>query len=207
MQFHDFLNKILGDSAKIKAIKLLIKQPEGISGRELGRLIGVSHFKSHAVLTELAKQGILTVRKAGKANIYQLNRRHLIIEKLRPIFRLEEDFFTVVGDYLFSKLKPNPLSIILYGSIARNEERPDSDIDILVIYKDGVFRPDFTDKILEKGADMPLKFGNRLSVIAVQLSKFQSGVKSKDPLFYRIFKEGRVIAGLSINEVLGYDRT
>lgn len=207
MQFHDFISKIIGDSAKIKAIKLLMKQPDGISGRELGRLIGVSHFKSHAVLTELAQQGILTVRKAGKANIYQLNKRHLLIEKLRPIFRLEENIFTLIGDFLLSNLKPKPLSIILYGSVARNEERPDSDIDILVIYDDGVFHAGLSDEILEKGSDMPLRFGNCLSAIVVPLSKFQKGVKLKEPLFYRVFKEGRAIAGLSVNEVLGYGRT
>lgn len=207
MQFHDFINKMVGDPAKIKTVKLLMKQPEGVSGRELGRLIGVSHFKSHSVLTELAKQGMLIVRKAGKANIYKLNKQHLMIEKLRPLFQMEENIFTIVGDLLFSKLKPKPLSIILYGSIARNEERPDSDIDILVIYDDDVFDPKLTDEILEEGSDMPAKFGNRLSAIAVQLSKFQGGVKSKDPLFYRIFREGRVIAGLSINEVQGYGRT
>lgn len=207
MQFADFTAIILGDSSKIRAVKHLLKQPDGLNGRELGRLIGVSHSKAHSLLRELSAQGIVRLRRIGGINIYTLNSEHFIVELLKPFFEAEREIFRMIGKDLFSKLDPKPLALILHGSMVRGEERPTSDIDILAVYDDADFRDDLTDQILDKSIDTTTRFGNTSSAIAVSLSRFREGIRTKGSLFYNVFKEGKSIAGLTMLDLIGYGRS
>lgn len=204
---HHFLNKILGDSTKIDIIRLLLKQSDGLSGREMARMTGVSHFKTRIVAEELRRHGLFTLKRVGQANIYKLYESHFLFERLKSLFQMEEDTLDIIGEKLYKRLKAKPLSIILHGSMARKEERPDSDIDLLIVYDDSVFRDELTDEIIEKGIDLVSKFGNMLSPLAVSFTRFKEGVKEKGSLFREILKSGRVIAGLTMSEVLDYGRT
>lgn len=206
MIFHNFLSIILGDSARLKALKVLLKQPLGVTGRALGKLIGVSHSKVNIILRELVAQGVVKMHVQGKAHVYQINNEHFLIENIRPILELESNIFTILGQRIFSLLDQKPLSIILHGSIARGDERPDSDIDTLFIFDDDIFKEGLADDILERCSGITTEFGNFFSVIAVPLSKFVSGVKEKDPFFRNVVKEGKTIAGLTINEVMDHGR-
>lgn len=204
MIFHNIIEVILGDKIKIRALKTLRKFPDGVSGRELGRIIKTSHFKANSILQDLVSQHVIIAKKVGTAIIYKLNEEHFFVNLIESLFNNAENIFDIIGEKLFFKLEPRPLSIILHGSVVRGEERPTSDIDVLVIYDDAVFEEKLIDSMLLAGSEFPSEFGNTLSAIAVPLSRFKSGVKEKGSLFYNVFKEGRVIAGLSISEVLSY---
>ena len=50
----------------------------------------------------------------------------------------------------------DPLQIILFGSQARGDARPDSDVDLLIVMPDGADRRAVTVAVLACVADMPL---------------------------------------------------
>jgi predicted nucleotidyltransferase len=49
----------------------------------------------------------------------------------------------------------HPLQVILFGSHARGQGRPDSDIDLLVVLPDGVDNREATVEIMQALADLP----------------------------------------------------
>ena len=83
-------------------------------------------------LIRLAEQGIVEHRRAGNAVLYQLNRAHLaapavitlasLRDELVSRLRAEIDAWQVRCEYA-----------ALFGSAARGEMRPDSDIDLFVV--------------------------------------------------------------------------
>ncbi len=58
------------------------------------------------------------------------------------------------------------------------------------------------EKINEALSDSLEYFGNRMAPILTTPAAFQKAVKNRDPFFLRILKEGFVLKGAAINEVL-----
>lgn len=77
----------------------------------------------------------------------------------------------------------------LYGSAARGEKEPDSDIDLLVITSEVLprtVRHGITDIVCE----VNLKYGTNYSVLVVDRDSWESGLFSVTPLKSEIQKDG-----------------
>ena len=78
--------------------------------------------------------------------------------------------------------------IILFGSVARGDYRPDSDIDILVVSN---FRKDIWPEITEIIADTVLEQGELLSIHVISENNFN---ETKDYSFLtNVLKEGIIL--------------
>ena len=208
MKFSHFIENLFGDRAKIRVYRVLTRHSEGMTGRAIACLIDVSPFKINQVLRELVEEGIVEAASVGKANLYRLNRRHVLTRDLVGFLVAYEDgFLKKFGEEIMQRLDPKPLSVILYGSIARGEEGPKSDLDLCLVYADDDPLP---GPLTEAGSPLSewvgRTYGNPVSVIRSLLSDFKQRAQTRDPLMRNVIKEGRVIAGLSITEILDYGR-
>lgn len=89
-------------------------------------------------LHRLCEQGIVTRERVGSADVYQLNRRHLASPYIEALARLRTELFdNIVAE--IDRWKVKALFVALFGSAARGDMRPDSDIDLFVV------RPDMVD--------------------------------------------------------------
>lgn len=201
MRLHRFIEDLLGDKAQVACLKLLRKNPQ-LSGRELAKQASVSQFKIRSVLQSLSSHGLLKMRVFGKAYLYSLNKRHILIQRMKPLLELEDDFFAFFGQWVMRQVPFKPISLVLFGSMARGEERPESDIDLLVILKKMTPENEILDKIHHCLAEAIDVFGNRIAPVLTTPKDFEKAVKKKDPFFLKILKEGVVIAGSTMSEVL-----
>lgn len=201
MRFYHFIKDALKDAAYISCLRHLKNQAD-LSGRELAKLSGVSQFKIRTVLADLSRQGLLKKRLSGRSHLYALNRHHFLAEKIAPLLEIEENFFPFLGTWIINRMDRKPASIILFGSVARGEERPDSDIDLLFIYRSVDSEIKLMEKINEALSDSLEYFGNRLAPVLTTPAAFQKAIKDRDPFFLRILKEGLTIKGATMNEVL-----
>ncbi len=88
----------------------------------------------------------------------------------------------------FAKSLKDVERIILYGSVARGEDKEESDVDILVISRD---KRKTKDKVIERAMDILLDKGTYISVKVISLREFED---LKDTHFIsQITKEGVVI--------------
>ena len=81
----------------------------------------------------------------------------------------------------------NLKAIILYGSVARDEARDDSDVDIAILVdsdEEGMY-----DRILDLVVDIELKYNLVISVVLIEMDRFK---KWGDvlPFYKNIKKEG-----------------
>lgn len=203
MIFHNIINKLLGDPVQITVLKLLWTHEEGLTGRSLATLTGCSTFKMKKVLETLLPHGLLTRTVIGRAYIYRLNMEHISIKKLiKPLIEFEKTLFLDLGKLIMKLLELKPLSVILYGSVARGEEDPNSDLDLLLIYDDSVPSHSIIDMGNILMEVIPKKYGNPVSVRRCLLSDFKKRIGTRDTLIRNIVKEGKVIAGLPLSELL-----
>ncbi|PIZ16603.1 hypothetical protein COY52_06645 [Candidatus Desantisbacteria bacterium CG_4_10_14_0_8_um_filter_48_22] len=95
---------------------------------------------------------------------------------------------------------PKPVSIILFGSVARGDALPGSDIDALIVFPDGK-----NMKIAEKEArkletDITVAFGNRLSPILMKAGGVARKLKKGSGLIAEVAGEGKLIYGKALSE-------
>ena len=78
--------------------------------------------------------------------------------------------------------------IWLYGSYARQEEKADSDIDLLIVLKDEKIKVgQEIDQLTDQLFDLILVFGKDISYLPMSKNRFET---AQEPLLYFIRREG-----------------
>lgn len=78
--------------------------------------------------------------------------------------------------------------IILYGSVARHESEPDSDVDIAII-TDGKIDKETQEKLLDFAVDLDFKYDCFFSYVYIERQNFNKWVNDL-PFYNNIAKEG-----------------
>lgn len=132
------LDDVLRDRSHVRVLRVLNALPTelGESTREVARRAGVSHPTASKVLGSLVTQGIVSVDRTLFADIYRLNRQHEIVRPLARLFDWERHLFDEVLDLLGREIRrhaPYVIEAYLFGSAARREMEPGSDVDVAVV--------------------------------------------------------------------------
>lgn len=87
----------------------------------------------------------------------------------------------------------NPKSIVLFGSLARNEEREDSDIDLLIVWDEQRDLPNVKRRIIIRKiigvVEIPL------DILTCTTEELEKALDDKNSFTSRIVSEGEVIYG------------
>ena len=133
MKYNNYLENILGSKAKIKLLRTLYKfRDKKWTIRELANFNKMNHFGVIYALRDLQDMNLIDVEYHGKSNLVTLNDKSILIRLLR-IFDFENNSRKELIKDIKNLLNNKVISCILFGSVARGEERPNSDIDLLII--------------------------------------------------------------------------
>jgi hypothetical protein len=114
-------------------LTVLAGAQEEFSGRRIHRLIGRgSEPGVRKAVERLVDQGIVLRRRAGRANLYQLNRRHVSAEAIECLAEARWWLIARLREAIALWEVP-PRCAALFGSVARKQAGPDSDLDLLVV--------------------------------------------------------------------------
>src|SRR5690606_17224529 len=127
------LGELLFGAYRRRVLALLLMHPEqSFHVREVARITGKPAGTIHRELNALAEAGLLTRSPMGNQVHYQANPACPIYEELRGILRKTFG----IADVLREALDPVEGRVELafvYGSVARGEEKPGSDVDVMII--------------------------------------------------------------------------
>lgn len=127
------LASILLGSYRRRALGLLLLHPEqSYHVREISRLTDTSVGTLHKELTRLAQAGLLLRKEIGNQVHYAANTQCPIFPELQGLLRKTSGVADIVREALDEISGKITLSLI-FGSVARGEERAGSDVDVLVI--------------------------------------------------------------------------
>src|SRR3989338_686063 len=116
--------RILGNRKPMVIIECLLNSKDEISQTEIIKKTKIAKATAVKWLSVLAENKIASIRKIGTTNLYAINLNNIIVRELKKIYTLS----------LLSSIEKNlEEEAYLYGSAARGEDTPDSDIDLLLI--------------------------------------------------------------------------
>jgi predicted nucleotidyltransferase len=201
MQFHGYLETLVGSRTAIRLLQTLVNyQGKVFTVRKLADAAKVSASEAAAIVQQLEKFGVLKIQPVGKSYLLTLNESSYILEKvLRPMIRAEKDTLQALISTLNESLRSNVIkSAHLFGSVAAKQERPDSDIDLLVISDDFDAATALVAKAQEK---VSLLFNSRLS--ALIMTEKELAKKKDDRLVQSILGNYITVAGPDLKETVG----
>ncbi|TMF81146.1 MAG: hypothetical protein E6I18_03875 [Chloroflexi bacterium] len=189
------LDDVLASRSHIRILRALDAIPEGLgmSVRDLARRAGVTHPRASEVLSSLAQLGVTSRQRAGRADLYQLNRAHLLYGLVHELFRQEAEVDAELRRYLRTRLPVVVKGVqeaYLFGSFARGEAHSGSDIDLAVVVSPSS-APAAEAASLDLADEVRRRFGSDLSVhfSTKPLRRRVQGGAGRD-LWSRIAKEG-----------------
>jgi len=127
------LASLLLGSYRQKVLALLLLHPEQhYHVREIARLTGTSAGTLHKELARLAQAGVLIRDEVGNQVRYGANRQCPIFPELAGILGKTAGLADVLKEAL-ADLSGRIALALVFGSVARGEEGPRSDVDVLLV--------------------------------------------------------------------------
>src|SRR6266481_1014588 len=85
------LDEVLATRGHVRILRALDGLPEGfaVSARDMARRAEVAHNRASEVLSALTEIGLAQVQRAGRADLYQLNRDHVMYPAVHELFQKE----------------------------------------------------------------------------------------------------------------------
>lgn len=207
MRIHEPLNKILNNETKVKVLRFLYRNDMEWSGRRIAREVQISPATCHKALGELYSEGILLLRNVGRTYLYQLNEDNYVAkELLHPLFKKEERLLRIISrllrDEFSEKVKEKIVSIALFGSIQKKEERPESDIDFLVLVERAKDKEE-VEKVFANLNEKTMKlFGKIVSPYIESVSGFKRKYRQGLPVVKEIMQSHKLISGKPLGKVI-----
>jgi predicted nucleotidyltransferase len=114
-------------------LALLYGRPdESFYLRQLARVIGSGHGAVQRELAQLTQMGLVVRSKQGNQVLYLANEQSTIFGELKSLIAKTVGVHDTLRSAL-ATLGSKVEAAFVYGSVARNEERPNSDVDLMVL--------------------------------------------------------------------------
>ena len=189
--------------AQGRILAVLTETSAELNLRTLARLSGVSLAQASRVMPGLVDLGVVTRREVPPSALFRLVPDHVAARPLLELARARTTVLEELGRRA-ATLEPQPVTVVVYGSLARGDGRPGSDIDVLVVRPDGVADDAHWHEQLEGWRRRAVELsGNPVELLVVDGAAAARHLRSRRPLWAAIRREGIVVHGASLTDLAG----
>lgn len=173
--------------ARGAVLSVLLRTGTPLTGRQVHGLVSDSYslWTVQQALKALTDHGIVHTRTVGRAGVHSINEEHAAVSPLRAIVEPMGVLREVVGAVTGTEVT----AVILFGSIARGESAPDSDVDLAVIAPRG------WDRRIELEDSVQGRVGNACDVLVFTPAEFDRLASSGEPVVQDILRDGVALIG------------
>ena len=196
------LEQTFGSKNSIKVLRQLAKHENWeFNITELARDVNINKGVLSRLIKKLNENNIIKVNQKGKIMLFKINKENTLIKNLIiPAFKIEDKLFDEFIKPRILKLKSKDLlSIILYGSYAKEDFKLTSDLDLLIIIKNK------NDQLENEINELKREFLEEDLLVRVDLmtlKEFKRLYKLKEPLIISIEKNHKILYGYNFNDLI-----
>jgi DNA-binding MarR family transcriptional regulator len=170
--------------------------------RTIARLSGVSPAQASRILPTLVDLGIVERRDAAPSALFRLVEDNVAGRAVLAIARAQRGVLNDLGASA-ARLIPAPVSVVVFGSFARGDAGPESDLDVLMVRPSAV---DPDDEAWGLGIEAWRQQARRLSgnpVEVLEAGEAEVGglLQSGRPLWADILRDGVLLAGRPLRDM------
>lgn len=174
----------------------LVRTHAPLTGARAARLADRSETQVREVMRRLEAQGLVRSERHGNSSIYVLNREHLLAEAVGLLASAADRAEGAIRE-LVAGWAAQPAAVALFGSFARRDGGPDSDVDILLV------RPDPIDEdndvwVAQRHAlsrQVEAWTGNHVQILELSEAELHEARRRDEPLVESLRTDGVVLVG------------
>jgi predicted nucleotidyltransferase len=129
------LSAVLANSANVRVLRELSRHGGELSATILAERTKLTKPSVLASLDHLAGLGYVEVLGSRRQRLHRIDAKHPLVPVLSTLFAAEDlRFESIIEAIRAAAIDAGVTAAWLYGSVARGEDRPDSDLDVALIY-------------------------------------------------------------------------
>jgi len=174
-------------------LRSLVTGAAPLSVTQIARTSGLTPRGVRLVLAALAQRKIVLAHGAGRAVVHRLNGSHPFAAALTALFHEEPQRWEHLLDAVRDRLARQGAAVPgawLYGSVARGEDTPGSDIDIALL----VASPEVADQLREELMPVEDEHQVHFSLAALTTQELRA-LADDDPWWSEVVRDARVLKG------------
>lgn len=193
MRIHNPLDDILKGKGALRVLRVLSRYPGStFSARDLARMGGLSLSHVQGVLAALEGEGIIQRQVAGHGHMWSIVTGNAMLPSLQRLFdherKLEE---ALMADLARGLRGTSVRRAVVFGSVARDEEKGWSDVDLMVEVKGERDREKVADALFPLSDHIRERFGLNLAPIVVTPSEVRSSLSRS--FLKSVNRDGKVV--------------
>ena len=153
--------------------------------RQLVRAIGAGHGALQRELKYLTEMGLVLRRTQGNQVLYQANSQSPIFSEIKGLITKTVGIHDVIRSALAS-LGPEIQIAFVYGSVARQKERANSDVDLMIL-GDASF-----SEVVSALGPAQKALGREINPTVFPASEFRSKLAARNHFLRSVMKEKRL---------------
>ena len=187
-----------------RLLAVLVEVTAPLTLRTLARLAEVSPAQASRVLPRLVDLGIVERHEVPPASQFVLARENIAAQTIVALAEVRERALRQIGKAASSIIRPVPIAVIAFGSLARGEADGESDIDLLVVRHDDVDEDsDQWSESLERWRRRVRALtGNDVEVLESSASEAAAKLRGRSELWRDIKRDGVVVHGAGLDVLL-----
>ncbi len=194
MKFHELSEVLLGSRTAVRVLRELVLFPaREATGRQVAKAARTPLARTIEALSHLERQGLVDMREVGRSHLWHVNTGHTLYAHLRPWFEFEQTSRATLMREIAKVLRPLPFvrRALLFGSLSRGQERPDSDIDLFVLIDDADNQPMLEAALRRLKERLRATFGNPLKWIIYD--QHQLEINRNRPFYRNVERDGVIL--------------
>jgi predicted nucleotidyltransferase/predicted transcriptional regulator len=198
------LSYALGTRAKVACLRVLSLVDGPLTQREVARRAHLQHRSAQLALDELVALGVVSRVEGGRDFLVRLNSRHRLAASLAGAFHAEAAHFLELRRRLVELAAPSRrgsgiTSLVLFGSAARGDDDPESDLDLLLVAAD----PEPALERVQAGVEEVVRvFGVRVKPIAYTTADARRLYRRRLPPLREIARDGVLLFGSPMRDLV-----
>lgn len=188
--------------AQGRILAVLVETSAELNLRTLAGLSGVSLAQASRVLPGLVSLGLVERREVPPSALFRIVSDHVAVRAVMALSRARDLMLEEVGR-LAAKLTSPPVSVIVFGSLARGDGGPESDIDVVVVRPTNVDEDsdDWRRGIEAWRVDVRRMAGSSVDLVEVGEADVARLLRSRRPMWRDVLRDGVVVYGAPLAEL------
>jgi predicted nucleotidyltransferase len=153
--------------------------------RQLVRMVGAGHGALQRELKHLTDMGLIARRTQGNQVLYRANSQSPIFSEIKSLIAKTVGIHDVICSALAS-LRSEIQIAFVYGSVARQKERANSDVDLMILGN-----ATFSDVVLALGPAQRV-LGREINPTVFPVSEFRSKLAARNHFLHSVMREKRL---------------
>jgi Predicted nucleotidyltransferases len=190
--------------AQGRILAVLAETSDQLNLRTIARLSGVSPAQASRVLPLLVELGMVERRDVPPSALFRFVEDNVASRAVSALARARGTVLDELGRTA-AEMAPAPVSVIVFGSVARGEGDSHSDVDVVVV------RPATIDEDddawvggLERWRERVRRItGNPIQVVLVDEADVGRFLRGRRPLWRDVARDGIVVFGRELADLTG----